>query len=169
MGAMCHNETPKNINSSTKLGFKGFIMTNTNTPHNSNGNDSVNAVRERMAAMEATQSFHQESLKEISMSLREVIKTQHTLANQSKEIGSLADTLSRVVSDLKEIEATVGSSNIKAYYLTEKVNNHHILINNLQKQVNENSNFTKFTTKVIGIILIPLVIAVFVEITKLFF
>lgn len=129
-------------------------------------------LRERMASIEAKQVFHQETLKGVSESLHEVVKTQHILANQSKEITRIVETLNHQQEDVASLKKDAEMAHLRSEYLEDKVKLHGEAINHikdkeieaLKQDVQTNKNFTKTATKVItgaiALIVIPLVVAV---------
>lgn len=117
-------------------------------------------LRERMASLEATNNFHRETLNDISSSLKEVVKTQHVLANQRDEILKLVKT----VADIQHSMSAYNQDNFEVAFkinsLTAKVaslENGHVEV---RKEVTENTHFVKLATKVITVILIPIVVSI---------
>lgn len=136
--------------------------------HNNNQESEV-ALRERMASIEAKQVFHQETLKDVSESLHEVVKTQHILANQAKEITKVVDALSVQHDDISNLKKDADMAKLRAEFLEDKVKTHQELLDTIQnndipllrKDAQDNKRFTKNATKII----IGVVVLVFVPLT----
>lgn len=122
------------------------------------------ALRERMAMLEATNSYHQESLKEISASLKEVVRTQHILANQKDEIIKLVDGLRETKEDVASLKSYRDTQLVKYEAMYAKMNEHKMKIRELEESVSQNSHFMKTVTKVSALVLSSSVVAQLVSI-----
>lgn len=61
-------------------------------------------ISERIAVVENQQAYHKETLNEISNTLKEVVKTQHTLANQNKDLKKLNDSVDCLIENYHSLE-----------------------------------------------------------------
>lgn len=120
-------------------------------------------LRERMASLEATNNFHRETLHEISSSLKEVVKTQHVLANQRDEILKLVKTVS-------EVQQNMAVYNQETFELKFQVRSNAELVKTLQtqylavkKDADNNTHFVKLLTKIFSVIMVPVILSIILQ------
>lgn len=123
-------------------------------------------LRERMASLEATNNFHRETLNDISVSLKEVVKTQHVLANQRDEIYKLINVVGEVQKEIVDIKQRSFESSYKVNENREEIAELKVKIKEMNSAVTENTNFVKTVAKIITFIGIPLIIAVVTQYIK---
>lgn len=118
------------------------------------------SLRERMATLEATNDFHRETLNDISSSLREVVKTQHVLANQRDEIHKLIKVVSEIQTDMASFKQNVFEVEYKSQAQTEQIKMLLDRCKRLREEVDANTHFIKTAAKIISAIAIPMILAI---------
>lgn len=118
------------------------------------------SLRERMATLEATNDFHRETLNDISSSLREVVKTQHVLANQRDEIHKLIKVVSEIQTDMVSFKQNVFEVEYKSQAQTEQIKMLLDRCKRLREEVDANTHFIKTAAKIISAIAIPMILAI---------
>ena len=118
------------------------------------------ALRERMAALEASNTFHERTLREIGMSLNEVVKTQHLLANQREDIVKLVEEVREIKIQANDFNNYKDLSKFKLESVESSISDLKREQTSIAKKVEKNTSFISTLVKVGGIILAPLIAAV---------
>jgi len=88
------------------------------TDNNSNPNKDVH---ERLITVEQQQIHQKEALSHISETLDEVVKTQHILANQKREIEQVQSTVTNLVQQMNETQKNDAIKNVQSDQTKETV------------------------------------------------
>lgn len=123
-------------------------------------------LRERMASLEATNNFHRETLNDISVSLKEVVKTQHVLANQRDEITKLIKSVADIQTEMINSRQHTFEMSFKVDEQAKAVRDMTAKYEALATKVGDNSNFVKLSTKIISAIIVPMILAIILQFLK---
>lgn len=123
-------------------------------------------LRERMASLEATNNFHRETLNDISSSLKEVVKTQHVLANQRDEILKLVRVVAEIQQEMVSYKQDTFEMKYKVKTTLAKVEDMTKRYESMVDKVNTNANFVKNASKVISAIIVPMILAIIMQYLK---
>lgn len=133
-------------------------------------NNTDNSFRERLASLETSNNHTIQTIREMSASLKEIVKTQHVLANQKEEIIKMVAKVSVVednVSAIKEEVYHLSTKNelleLKLKQAEEKLTTSSTNASEAKELANRTSNTLKGAIKVITAVIIPLAVGIIVQ------
>lgn len=118
------------------------------------------SLRERLASLEATNDFHRETLNDISTSMKEVVKTQHVLANQKDEIHKLVRHMTEVQAELSKTKQDLFEIGFKAQTAAKQISELKSKHDAMANEVESNSFVVKFISIIATTIIVPMAIAI---------
>ena len=130
---------------------------------------SVSNIKERLSVLETANKFHQESLDEISTTLKRVVETQAMLANQREELIKISDSLHNLTEKVNSHETTLQKYEMKIDHMADRMNTVDDEVEEISKQTQQNTRFVRIATYVVTSIMVPAGLAVFGAAMKYFF
>lgn len=125
---------------------------------NSDHIDTIPSMRERMATLEAENAFNRETLTEISGTLKEVVRTQHILANQKDEIDKLVKVTAAAQEDLHTLQQKSIMTEANLQGATKDIDLLQRTVKALEGSVSDNHHFVKTMSKVLTVVVTPVII-----------
>lgn len=131
--------------------------------------DPLSSLPERMAAIEAAHQFHRDTLTELSSSMREVVKTQHVLANQKRDIENLVKSVENLHQSVSEIGNQAKEESFSLRELVARVERGEQKLDTIEQghntvveRVEKNANFVWMLTKIASFIAVMVPVVVFI-------
>lgn len=118
------------------------------------------SIHERVATVEAANRYTKQALQDISLSLKEVVKTQHILASQKEELTKLV----KVVSDIQSNLSIINETNIQQNFHIDNLRRDNEEVKEELERVSDivekNKTHLNLMIKIGSAILLPLIAAV---------
>lgn len=137
-----------------------------NTTSSTNPSDA--SLRERLASLETENMFNKETLGEISTTLKEVVKTQHILANQKDEIEKVVRIADNNQTRINSLENKMALTDAASLAMHEDIDNLKKTIKLIDEKADKNHRFVSSLTKFLTVIMLPLIIGGLVELFKIY-
>lgn len=117
-------------------------------------------INERVASLEVSNTFHTESLVEISNTLKEVVKVQAMLANQREQIVKIVESVESMSKNMHEYDKRLNQYKFTLGEIEKDFDQLLVQFNETKSRSEQNARFVKTAGYVLTGILVPLVITV---------